>query len=65
MARIPVRTRLPFEAWAVAAIVAIVSITSSLLGSLDASVASSLVQVIERPLEMVKASVVRDHRQNL
>jgi hypothetical protein len=42
MVRIPIKTRIPLEAWIVAAVVTIVSTISSFFGGPDASVGLSL-----------------------
>jgi hypothetical protein len=62
VSKIPVKTRLPREAWVVAALVALVSTLSPLVGGTADSVATNMPSPIERSSHVVKAVLVGDHR---
>jgi hypothetical protein len=57
MFAVPVKTQLPREAWAVAAVVALISTLSSLMQGPAVSVATDMPPPIERSADLVKASL--------
>jgi hypothetical protein len=58
---VSVKTRLPLEAWAVAAVVALISTLSSLMEGSAMSVATDTPLPVERSADLVKASLAGSH----
>jgi hypothetical protein len=61
MFTVPVKTRLPLEAWAAAAVVALFSTLSSLMEGTAVSVATDTRPPVERSVDLVKASLAGGH----
>jgi hypothetical protein len=61
MSRIPVKTRLPLEAWVAAALVTFLSTLSSLVGETAFSVATNQTPPVSHAPDVVKGSLVEAH----
>jgi hypothetical protein len=61
MPKIPIKTRLPLEAWVAAAVVTVLLTLSSLAGGIAVPVAPNMPAPVERPWDAAKASFVGDH----
>jgi hypothetical protein len=61
MTKIPVKTRLPLEAWVAAALMSLISTLSSLVGATADSVAVPSTPPGAYASDVVKASFVGDH----
>jgi hypothetical protein len=58
---VPIKTRLPLEAWAVAAVLTFILTLSSLIEGPAVSVAIDTPRSLEQSADLVKASFVGDH----
>jgi hypothetical protein len=61
VSKIPIKTRLPLEAWVAAAVVTLLSTLSFLAGGTAVPVAPNMPAPVERAWDAVKASFVGDH----
>lgn len=62
---VPIKTRLPLEAWAAAAVVTLISTLSSLMEGPVVSVATDTPPPVERSAGLVKASLAGGHSADL